>query len=213
MHVLGRRLAYSSLAVGASAAIANTFFCRQHKRGSVPVGTRYYVGQTEALEAAAQEIPQKAHRRDCFPPTYLPPSREEMIAKMKKEKFDVLVIGGGASGDLLSPLSPLLLSLLLPLTWMPVLLWWGASGEVSCSFLLLKPPFGCIRCTYARAMHLMRVVKRMTHGTQMHKRTKTRSNKKLYTYTCVPLHTHMNIAAFSSVCRCVYNSVMLPATS
>ncbi|CDJ69550.1 glycerol-3-phosphate dehydrogenase, putative [Eimeria necatrix] len=98
MHVLGRRLAYSSLAVGASAAIANTFFCRQHKRGGVPVGTRYYVGQTEALEAAAQETPQKTHRRDCFPPTYLPPSREEMIAKMKKEKFDVLVIGGGASG-------------------------------------------------------------------------------------------------------------------
>ncbi|CDJ57099.1 hypothetical protein EMWEY_00030540, partial [Eimeria maxima] len=40
-------------------------------------------------------LPPGVHKRG---PPYLPPSREEMITKMKQEQFDVLVIGGGSAG-------------------------------------------------------------------------------------------------------------------
>ncbi|OEH78338.1 FAD-dependent glycerol-3-phosphate dehydrogenase [Cyclospora cayetanensis] len=91
MGVFARRLAYSSLAVGASTALGGAFLWRRHNKGKVPEGTKYYVTPTGPSGASgALAGPRKA--------PYLPPSREEMIAKMKQDRFDVLVIGGGATG-------------------------------------------------------------------------------------------------------------------
>ncbi|KAL8430771.1 hypothetical protein Efla_004007 [Eimeria flavescens] len=88
MSVFGRRLAYTSLALGASAAAGGTLLYRRHNRSKVPLDTKYYVnsGGTGLSGPIGGTSP------------YLPPSREAMISKMKQEKFDVLVIGGGASG-------------------------------------------------------------------------------------------------------------------
>lgn len=88
MSVLARRLAYTSLFVGASTAAGGAFLHRRHNRNKVPDGTKYYV--TAATSPGAQGDNARA--------PYLPPPREEMISKMKKERFDVLVIGGGATG-------------------------------------------------------------------------------------------------------------------
>ena len=89
MSLFARRLAYTSLALGASAAAGGGLLYRRHNRGKVPEGTKYYV--TPAVGApTAPGPPGRA--------PYLPPSREEMISRMKQETFDILVIGGGASG-------------------------------------------------------------------------------------------------------------------
>lgn len=88
MSVFGRRLAYSSLALGASAITGGGLLYRRHNRSKVPADTKYYVtpgGDHETLGSPGVAA-------------YLPPPREAMISKMKREKFDVLVVGGGASG-------------------------------------------------------------------------------------------------------------------
>nr|CEL66611.1 TPA: glycerol-3-phosphate dehydrogenase, putative [Neospora caninum Liverpool] len=70
------------LGLGGVAAYAGLYY--NHRKSMIPKETRYYaslpVGQGGAI-------------------AHLPTSREEMIERMKKERFDVLVIGGGATGS------------------------------------------------------------------------------------------------------------------
>ncbi|KAL8455688.1 hypothetical protein Emag_000510 [Eimeria magna] len=89
MNVFGRRLAYTSLALGASAAAGGSLLYRRHHRSTLSPDTKYYVSPGGTALSASPGGAGKA--------PYLPPSREAMISKMKQEKFDVLVIGGGAS--------------------------------------------------------------------------------------------------------------------
>ncbi|KAL8434305.1 hypothetical protein ACSSS7_003249 [Eimeria intestinalis] len=89
MNVFSRRLAYTSLALGASAAAGGSLLYRRHHRSTPAPDTKYYVSAGGAALSTLAGGAGKA--------PYLPPSREAMISKMKQEKFDVLVIGGGAS--------------------------------------------------------------------------------------------------------------------
>lgn len=74
----GGYVGLAALGLGGPAVYMN------HRRSMVPSGTKYFVVSDDDASGAS--------------PKYYPPSREEMIQKLKSEQFDILVIGGGAAG-------------------------------------------------------------------------------------------------------------------
>ncbi|KEP62051.1 UNVERIFIED_CONTAM: FAD-dependent glycerol-3-phosphate dehydrogenase [Hammondia hammondi] len=84
MRRFGRVFACSAGLVGLGGAAAYGGLYYNHKKSMAPKETRYY------YSLASEGGGRLSH---------LPPSREAMIERMKKERFDLLVIGGGATGS------------------------------------------------------------------------------------------------------------------
>ncbi|PFH37698.1 FAD-dependent glycerol-3-phosphate dehydrogenase [Besnoitia besnoiti] len=86
MRRFARVLTYTAGLIGTGGAAAYAGLYYNHQRSMAPKDTRYYA----SLAAESAKKGSTAH---------LPSSREAMIERMKRERFDVLVIGGGATGS------------------------------------------------------------------------------------------------------------------
>lgn len=82
-----RAVKYSLGATAAGCAGGYVFLYQQHQNGMVPPGTKYGLNNKMSI-----------------------PSRDQMIGRMRRENFDIVVIGGGATGNSGGPY--LMLSLL-----------------------------------------------------------------------------------------------------